>query len=86
MNKTKNDLSFNEAKLDLKAMMTTARVAVGQLVESISGRIGRLRDNPSSYLDAAWLSDDARLLTICSETLATLEGAQKDREVITIIR
>ena len=86
MKKTKNDLSFNEAKLDLEAMTVTAKVAVGRLIDSISSRIGELRDHPSSYLVADWLNDDARWLTICSETLATLEGAKNDREIITIIR
>lgn len=86
MNKTKNDLSFNEAKLDLEAMRTTARVAVGMLVESISNRCATIRDNPASYLEAGWLENNAKLLTICSETLATLNGAIKDREIITFVR
>lgn len=84
MNQTKNDLSFNEAKLDFEAMLLVSQVACFGLIESVSRGIGILRSTPQDYLTAERLQRDGKYLVTASETLATLLGA-KEREILTIV-
>jgi hypothetical protein len=90
MMKTKNDLSFDEAKLDYRALIRTAEIAVSVLEQKIRQRLDKVRDSYSNrditslYLEAEWLSEDAERLSLCCETLSTLWGGV-DRSNITIV-
>jgi hypothetical protein len=90
-NTTKNDLSFNEVKLDYKALITTAEVAISGCIENINRHMNIVREASSRtdsgtelYLHAKWLSDNANLLAICADTLAALKEGEK-RNIVTIV-
>jgi hypothetical protein len=89
MNNTKNDLCADLAKLDFEAMVFTANIAVGLLIESISGTISALRNaradnNIRLYLEADDLKRDATALSICAATLTTLKEA-RTRERLEVV-
>jgi len=87
MEVTKNDLSYDQAKLDYQALLTTARVAYYELLENIYGYYNKLRDThdtTSYYLNASRLAREANHLVIVGETLATLQGGL-ERSVIEIV-
>jgi hypothetical protein len=93
MNNTKNDLSFNHAKLDLQALIFTAKVALGELVRNIDNYNRRLiecasykeDDTVGIYLNAEWANDESKKLLKVAECLATLNGCL-EREEIEIIK
>jgi hypothetical protein len=87
---TKNDLSFDEVKLDYKALITTAQVAVGRCIQEIERHKSEVhdalwkRDNTRLHLCAERLAEQAKLLSVCANTLAALnEGVT--RSVVTIV-
>ena len=88
MNETRNDLSFNCAKIDFQAMLSTAQTAY---VHS-RDRIHRLLSETQSigvtdttlHLNAHWIKQESELFAIAGETLATLRGAAK-REKLEIV-
>lgn len=87
MNVTKNDLSYNSTRLDYQALVTTAKVAYGQLLASIYKKYRTLQETESSterYLEAKYLKDYAIQLVIVAETLSTLLEAES-REELTIV-
>lgn len=88
MNVTKNDLSFNETKLDFEAMRTTAIIAYTSKLHSICRRLSELQSasnlTTGTYLIAGYLRQDAEDLVIVAETLVTLNEAIK-RNIIEII-
>jgi hypothetical protein len=83
---TKNDLSYDEAKVDFEALLRTAHCAVHSILENISKKLDVVRnetfkmdksiDITALHLNALWLSQEATELVICAETLATLIGAK----------
>lgn len=87
MRATKCDLSYNHAKLDYEAMLTTAQIAVYHTLEEIRLLSGKMRiamqekDISSIYLDAQWLEGKAKQLTVAAEVLATLIGGQEREEI-----
>jgi len=87
---TKNDLSFNLAKLDYKALLLTSQIAFGNVVENISKYVDELRrdyekkDGVSLTLNASWLRTDAQKLTTVTETMCALMGGV-EREIVEII-
>lgn len=91
MNYTKNDLSHNEAALDLEALKTTSGTALAELMETISNYLGKLRDDNFNkdytgvHCNARWLKQAADKLVIVAETHATLKGTET-RENIKIRR
>lgn len=89
MNNTKNDLCADLAKLDFEAMVFTANMAVGLLIESISKTLSALRNartdnNIRLYLEADDLKRDAAALSICAATLTTLKEA-RTRERLEVV-
>lgn len=77
---TKNDLSFNLAKLDHGAMLTTAQMAMHLLEERCESHLRRLHERHDKrkgprcyYLDAQYLVKTANTLAIAAETCYTLE-------------
>jgi hypothetical protein len=78
MRNTMNDLSFDHAKLDYEAMVRTAEIAFGRLLENIDEHTSLLRKR--SYkkpsLRSEWLLNDAKGLAIVAETLETLYGCR----------
>lgn len=89
--RTKNDLSFDEVKLDYKALITTAQVAIHGCIEEISRYERTIRDyglyhndNTKLHMDSKRLADEANLLAICADTLAALKEGEK-REIVTIV-
>jgi hypothetical protein len=92
MNKTMNDLSFNHAKLDHEALIRTAEIAFGELIESIASHASKLRNYSANYqrasLRSEWLAGDARKLVIVAETLDTLYGCRfrDEIEIINVIK
>ena len=87
MQVTKNDLSGGLAKVDFKALITVAQIAVGELTEKINRHVNIIRethrtgDNTALSLNATWLREAACRLEVAAETLATLQEATKDREI-----
>ena len=76
MDYTKHDLSYDMAELDYQALLETARVAFHSLLQSISEHSDKCHhgDITRRFLEAGWLYQDAKELTIVAETLSTLEG------------
>lgn len=85
MRNTMNDLSFNHAKLDHEAMVRTAEIAFGKLIEDIGDHISKLRNYSAkshrASLRSEWLEGDARKLVIVAETLDTLYGCRFRDEI-----
>ena len=90
MEKTKNDLSWDEVKLDYEALRVTASCAVGRLKDKVYHYLNGMVDNwhegnmTSMYLNAQWMSEEAGRLVICAETLASLEEGLKRHNVIIV--
>jgi hypothetical protein len=90
MQATKNDLSANEAKLDYVALVKTAEIAVGHSLEQVSYYLNEIRkDRLGNYVtglhcDANNMKNEAVMLEIACETLATLRGGET-RENIVIV-
>ena len=86
MNVTKNDLSYNKTSLDYQALVTTSKVAYGQLLSSVYKRYRVLQgteSNTERYLEAGYLKSDAIQLVIVAETLSTLlEGLSREELVV----
>jgi len=81
---TKNDLSFNLAKLDHGAMLTTARLAMGYSMENIRRCLDKLTfpNRKGCYdLDAQRLAKEAGNLAIITETCYTLEESLTREEL-----
>jgi hypothetical protein len=77
VDKTKNDLSYNEAKLDYQAMLSTSKSAYVHCLEEISRHLHNMRQlHPpyQPYLSAQWLAREAGQLVTIAETMSTLEG------------
>jgi DNA-binding transcriptional ArsR family regulator len=98
MNNTKNDLCADVAKLDFEAMIFTANMAVGLLIESISRHLSEVREarvsevrkdmegknNIRMYLRADDIRRDAVALSTCAATLATLNES-RTREKLEVV-
>ncbi len=82
----KNDLSAGLAKVDLKAMIHTSKVAVRELIECINHNIAEIRntsfteDYTRLSLNGKWLREKSESLEIACSTLATLQAAIKKGE------
>ena len=76
MEHTKHDLSYDHAELDYGALLKTARIAFHALLLNIEEHSSKCHsgDITCRYLEAGWLYQDAKELTIVAETLSTLEG------------
>ena len=91
MEYTKNDLSHNEAQLDLKALRTTSSVALGKSLEAIYHYYSKIQDDSFNgnytgiYCNSRWLKEEADRLVIVAETHATLMGTNT-RENIKLIK
>ena len=75
MQVTKNDLSYDQTKLDYQAMLTTAEVAFAGLRENIRHHLDKLSEYPLTgcfYLTTGYIASDAKYLNIIAETLHTL--------------
>lgn len=86
---TKNDLSFDTAKLDYEALNMTASLAVEYLLRGIDDEVRKLslavyQESSSLHLIAGRIKAKADNLTICAETLSTVIG-MKDRSDLQII-
>ena len=86
MNKTQNDLSYDEAKLDYQALLATSRIAVGHCTEEIYKHLSNLRAIPPNKprpSSAEWLLREANQLAVAAETMYTLEeGLQRSNIII----
>ncbi len=87
---TKNDLSYNETKLDYQAMLKTAAIATRELREQVNRLNSQLCDDllhnevTGIHLKSQWLAEYAQSLAITADTYSALLGA-KERENISII-
>uniref|UniRef100_A0A6H1ZJH4 Uncharacterized protein n=1 Tax=viral metagenome TaxID=1070528 RepID=A0A6H1ZJH4_9ZZZZ len=87
---TKNDLSYNETKLDFEALLKTAAFATSELRQQIKRLDSQLGDDllhgniTGIHLESQWLSEYAQSLAIAADTYSALLGA-KTREDISII-
>lgn len=78
---TKNDLSFDEAKLDFEALWKTAAHALqlsADRVRYYEGKIcGPLGSPDNSFtLNAQWLAEEANQLAVIADTLDTINGVR----------
>ena len=87
---TKNDLSFNETKLDFEALFKTAAFATRELREQINRHNGKLCDSllnndaTGIHLQSQWLAEYAQSLAIAADTYSALLGA-KTRDNLSVI-
>lgn len=90
MQATKNDLSYNEAKLDYTAMIKTAEIAVGKSRSAVINYADKICNDWSNkhftgvYLNATWLREEAERLEIACEMLATLKGGETRENIIIV--
>ena len=87
MEKTKNDLSFDEVKLDYQAMLSVSKIACGHCLEEISRHLGDMRIPSGKFipwLSAQWLAREAGQLVIAAETMHTLQEGL-GRSTVTIV-
>jgi len=81
MNKTKNDLSFDCAKVDFQAMLSTAQTAYVHSRDRIYRLLSETKSlgvtDTTLHLNAYWIEQESALFAIAGETLATLRGAVK---------
>ncbi len=90
-NITKNDLSFDEVKLDIEALIRTSAFAVRELRDRVNKQNSRLRDDCEKsditgiHLTAKWLLDYAKELAVAADCYAALLGC-RERSQITFIR
>ncbi len=82
MDRTKHDLSFNSTSLDYMALLKTAEIAFALSKREVGRHMNTLSMYPLKscfYLDAQWLEDEAKHLSIAAETLYTLrEGLSRE--------
>ena len=78
MDRTENDLCFDQVTLDYDALITVANTAFYKCIHEIEKHLHQLQQYPISkacyYLDAQRLEDTAKLLTVAAETKYTLEN------------
>ena len=87
MEVTKNDLSYNEAKLDYQAMLLTSRIAYAKCLDGIYKHYRDMRSLEPVFLpqlSAGWLLEEARRLAIVAETMETLEGGLIRENIIVV--
>jgi len=86
MDVTKNDLSYNEAKLDYRALLDTATIAFAHTRNEIERLVHRTHDlNPhTNYASVArQLLDEAKRMAVAAETMHTLqEGLTRENILI----
>lgn len=74
---TKNDLSYDQTKLDYQAMLTTAQIAFSHTREEINRHIHNtynISGKVNYSLEAKWIKEEADKLAIIAETMDTLQG------------
>jgi len=88
---TKNDLSHNEVKLDLNALLTTAQVAFYSRFNAIREEINELDNlyfNGNSgirrYILANNIANLSKSLPILAETLHTLEEGRSRENIVLV--
>ena len=91
MDITKNDLSYNEVKLDLNALLTTAQVAFYARFHAIEDEVRELNNlyfNGNSgirrYMLANNIANLSKSLPILAETLHTLEEGRSRENIILV--
>jgi len=90
MENTKNDLSFDKASIDFKAMLQTSAYAVRELTEQVSRYLNEIRETSISnnmttlWFNANRLKEVSQNLAVASETYATLKEAI-DRSELEIV-
>jgi hypothetical protein len=87
---TKNDLSFNQVKIDYAAMLDTASIAIGGQIWAIERNFGDFRNATEKgdltliHLSAQRLAEEAGKMAIVADMYAALKGGM-EREEIEII-
>ena len=89
-NVTQSDLSYNEAKVDFQALVTTAAIAVREVRQQISRLDSQLQEDLFSndvtgiHLKSQWIAEYAQSLAKVADTYSVLLGA-KTRDNLTIV-
>ena len=87
MGETKNDLCFDEAKVDYQAMLATSQIAYHHCIQAISKHLADMGDITPRFrpsLSAEWLAREAGHLVIVAETMCTLKEGLS-REKVTVV-
>lgn len=87
MNQTKNDLSYNQTKLDYLALLKTARIAFAHTRNDLDRYLGQthaFNPTPNYASLAGRIKQEADELVIAAETMHTLEEglSREELEVI----
>ena len=84
MQATKNDLSYNQTKLDYQALLDTAEIAFANTREELNKNLHSLYEHPLKgcfYLTTSRVETLAKQLNTVAETLYTLRGGLTREEL-----